>query len=164
MHRLVATRRPASALLQAQRVVRSANEQLAAADLLKVASQAEVRIANLEHLGIDRAVRRVAGRAALAQGLVLEHERSALGGMAAKAEFVLREQRGASARKMEPLCGEWQAVQLSRPSGTGWWEGRSNCPRTLGWHWKQTVSVERAGWSAGCAPKLLACGRPAVKL
>jgi hypothetical protein len=85
MYRLVATGSPASALLQTQRMVRSTNQQLAAADLLKVASQAKVRIANLKHLGIDRAVSGVASRAPFAQGLVLEHERSALGGMAAEA-------------------------------------------------------------------------------
>src|SRR5208282_5478109 len=95
MHRLVATGSPASALLQTQRVVRSANQELAAANLLKVASQAKVRIPNLEHLGIDRTVRGVTGCAPFAQRFVLEYERSALCGMAAEAKLVLREQRGA---------------------------------------------------------------------
>jgi hypothetical protein len=89
MHRLVATRRPASALRQAQRVVRSTDENRATANLLEVASQAKVRIANLEHFGVDRAVRGVTGRAAFAQGFVLENVRSALRGMAAEAEVSL---------------------------------------------------------------------------
>ncbi len=65
---------------------------------------------------------------------------------------------------MEPLCGEWQSVQPSLSSVTGWWLGRLNWPRTSAWHWKQTVSVARAGETATRAPKLSDLGRPAVKL
>ena len=92
MHRLVATRRPASALLQAQRVVRSANENRTTANLLKMATQAEVRIPHLEHLGIDRAVRGVTSRATFAQSLVLKNVRSALRRMTAEAGTVFGKQ------------------------------------------------------------------------
>ena len=82
MDRFVAARGPAGALLQAQGVVRSANENLAAADLLEVAPQAQVGVAHLQHLGVDRAMRGMTDGAALTQRLVLEHERTALRGMA----------------------------------------------------------------------------------
>ena len=45
---------------------------------LGVTTQAEVRIAFSEHFPVDRAVRTVADRAALAQGFVLEHKRARL--------------------------------------------------------------------------------------
>jgi len=53
MDRRVATRRPAGAFLQLGCVVDAADEKLAVADLLKMAFQTEVCIANGEELGID---------------------------------------------------------------------------------------------------------------
>lgn len=80
---------PASALLDAQRVVRTADEKRAAADLLEMAFQTQVGVAFGEQFGVDRAMRGMTGRAAFMHGLVLEYERPALGGMAAKATFIL---------------------------------------------------------------------------
>jgi len=54
-----------------------------------VTTQAEVRVALGEHLLIDRAVWVMASRAALAQGLVLEHKRARLLAMTWRATFVL---------------------------------------------------------------------------
>ena len=63
MNGFVATSRPAGALLDAQGMVRTPNENLTAADLLEVAFQAEIRIAHREHLGVHRAMGRVTNRA-----------------------------------------------------------------------------------------------------
>jgi hypothetical protein len=53
MDRRVAARGPAGALLHAYRVIGTPDDQLAIADLLEMAFQTEVRIANGEELGID---------------------------------------------------------------------------------------------------------------
>ena len=53
MDRRVAARGPAGALLQLDCVVDAADEKLAVADLLEMAFQTEVGIANGEELGID---------------------------------------------------------------------------------------------------------------
>jgi hypothetical protein len=96
MDRFVATPGPAGALLEAQGVVRSANEKLAAANLLEVAFQAEVRVANRQQLGVYRTVRRVTDGASFAEGFVFEDIRTALCGMTAKAALVCGSQRGAA--------------------------------------------------------------------
>lgn len=56
--------------------------------LLEVTLQAEVRVPRLEHLVVHRTVRAVARDAALAGGLVFEHIRAGLGGMALDATGV----------------------------------------------------------------------------
>ena len=53
MHRFVATGGPACALLETQGVIRAANENPASVDLLEVAFQAEVRVANRQQLGVN---------------------------------------------------------------------------------------------------------------
>ena len=92
MNRLVATGRPASALLKAHSVIGPSDEQSPATDLLEVAFQAEVRVTNGQHLGVHRAVRIVTHDAAFAHGFMLENKRPALGGMTANAGFVCRHQ------------------------------------------------------------------------
>ena len=89
MNGFVTARRPTSALLQAQRMVRPTNPDGPALDLLEVAFEAQVRVAHSEHLGVDRAVGTVARRAAGVQRFMFEDKRSALGGMTLQATGVL---------------------------------------------------------------------------
>jgi hypothetical protein len=90
--------RPASALLQPGRVIAVADEDAAVAGLLlEVALEAEIRVALREHPLVHRAVRRMATDAAFADCFVFEHERTALGGVALEAGFVVAEQRRAAA-------------------------------------------------------------------
>ena len=153
MHRLVATASPASALLQTQRMVRSADEQLAALNLLEVASQAEVRIADLEHFGVDRAVRGVTGRAPFAQGFVLEDVRSALFGMAAEAEFVLGQQRGAPGPENGTLMRRMAGGTAQPPLGHWVMGGQTELPAHIG----MALEADRLAWSGrageGAAPR-----------
>src|ERR1035438_7145715 len=97
MDRRVTARRPTGALLQSHRVVGTPDKQLAATDLLEVALQTEVRIANTEQLGVDRPMDVVTGGASFTQGVVFEGVGTTLVGMAAKTVVILREQRGAAA-------------------------------------------------------------------
>ena len=73
------------------------NINLSTFNLLEVAFQTQVRVAFSEHLGVDAAVRGMAGGAAFAQGLVLKNKRALLGRMALEAVFLLRKQLGAAA-------------------------------------------------------------------
>src|SRR6266568_246099 len=61
-----------------------------------MAFHTEIRVTNGQHLGIDRSMSGVTDGASLAQGLVFEHVKSALGGMAAEAAFVFGKLRGAA--------------------------------------------------------------------
>jgi hypothetical protein len=62
------------------RVVHPANQELTQpALLLEVAPQAEIGVPLGQQTGVDGPMRAVAGRAAFAQGLVLEHVRASLG-------------------------------------------------------------------------------------
>jgi hypothetical protein len=88
---------PASALLKAERVVRTANEEPCATDLLHVAFQTEVCIAFGQQFGIHRAVDFVAGRAAFPDRFVFENLGTALRGVAAKTHIIQREQGSAAA-------------------------------------------------------------------
>ena len=91
MYGLVAAGGPAGALRQALRVVGTADEKLPGTGLLdEVTFQTQIRVPLGQQLGIDRAVRVVAGGAAFAQGFVFEHERTLLGRMAAQAHFIFR--------------------------------------------------------------------------
>ena len=84
-------------MLHAYRVIGSPDEKLAVADLLEMAFQTEVGIANGEELGIDRPVDIVTGDASFAQGVVLKGVRPTFVGVAAEAAFILGHQRGAAA-------------------------------------------------------------------
>jgi len=64
---------------------------------LEMALQAQRLVALRKHPLIDGTVRRMAGHAAFAQGLVLENERSTLRGMTLETGFVLTEQRDPAA-------------------------------------------------------------------
>ena len=95
---LVAAGGPAGAALDEGRVVPSADEQLAGAGLLlEVALKAERLVAGLEHFRVHRAMRIVTGGAVVAQRLVLEDERPALGLVAFEAGLVRGGQLGAAA-------------------------------------------------------------------
>ena len=74
----------------------AADINLSVPDLLEVAFQAEVRVANRQQFGVYRTVRGMADSASFAQGFVFKHIRTALCGMAAKAALVCGSQRGAA--------------------------------------------------------------------
>lgn len=73
--------------------------------LLKVALQAQRRIALRQHLAVNRAMRLVAGGAALPHGLVLKYKRPALRGVAFRAGFVLGGEVVPPPAMADPLCG-----------------------------------------------------------
>ena len=83
--------RPAGALRQSVRVIAIADENSTGLRLLlEMAFEAQRRVARDQHALIDRAVRRVAGNAALANGVVFEDERSSLRGVTLQASLVSR--------------------------------------------------------------------------
>ena len=97
----MAARRPAGALLDALNeagMVGTTNHDRAPADLLEVTFETKVGIAGGEELGVDRTVRGVTDRASFAHGLVFEHVRATLRGVAPEATFVgIQQRRAASA-------------------------------------------------------------------
>lgn len=100
MNRFVASSGPAGALLHADGVVRTADEEPAATDLLHVAFQAEIRIALGQQLGINGAVDLVTGRAAFAQGFMLEDRGATLSRVTAETHVVLG-QEGSTAPSVD---------------------------------------------------------------
>ena len=89
MHRRVAARRPAGAAADIVRVPFIPEINFSRRGLhLRVAFDAEVRVALVEQLSREGAVRRVAGHAAFAQGFVTENVRLALLAMAVGARLV----------------------------------------------------------------------------
>lgn len=88
MHGFVTARIPACALLDARCMIRTANQDGAASDLLEMAFETEVCVSRDEHLGIDAAMRVVTCRTTFFHRLVLENVRTALGGMALKASVL----------------------------------------------------------------------------
>ena len=89
MHCGMATRRPAGAITDEIGMVLVADADDSGRRLnLGVASQAEIGIGLGEHFGVDRAVRIVAGRAALAHRGVLIHHRFGLLPVALGARFI----------------------------------------------------------------------------
>ncbi len=96
MNRFVTAGGPTGTYLDAGRVVGTANEDSAVIDLLEMTLQTEIGIALGQQLGIDRAMGLVTGRAAFANGFVLENVRAALRGVTSDTEIVLCEQRGAA--------------------------------------------------------------------
>ena len=115
MDGLVTTRAPARALAQARSVVHSADQNCARLDLLEMAFKTQVRVAFGEQFGVEAAVRGMAGRAAFAQGLVLENKRPLLGRMALDTVFVLRKQLGAAGDKSDTLM-RWMTNGTTHPS------------------------------------------------
>ena len=89
-------RRPAGALLQALIVALATDQDDAALHLLEMAFQAQVRVAHVQHPGVDGAMRAVASGAAFAHGLVFKHMRTALRGMTLQTRFVLGAKRRAA--------------------------------------------------------------------
>ena len=73
MHRLVTAGRPAGALLQPQRVIGTADQNLGPVYCSKWHLQAKIGVPLHQQFGIDRAVRVVAGRAAFAQRLMFKN-------------------------------------------------------------------------------------------
>ena len=88
----MATGGPTSALLNAQRMIRAANQQASRIDLLEMAFQTKVRVAHREEFCVYRAVRGVTNGAAFARGFVLENVRATLRLVTSEAALVLREQ------------------------------------------------------------------------
>src|SRR6185369_11052298 len=78
-------------------MVRTTDKNLPTVDLLEVAFQAQVGVADRQHFGVHRAVRSMTNGAPLSGGLVLEHVWPALFGMTLDAAFVLRNQSGTPA-------------------------------------------------------------------
>ena len=94
MHGFMAARVPTRALLQSHRMIRAADQNPAAADLLEMAFHAQVRVPRREHLRVHRTVRRVTNRATLAQRLMFKSLRTPLRRMAAQAALVFRQHGG----------------------------------------------------------------------
>ena len=106
VHRFVATGGPAGALGEEGGVELPADVNLSGGRLfLEVALQAEVGIAALEQLRIDRAVGVVAGRAPFPHRLVLKHVRPPLFRVALGAGVVLRQERATPAPQGRTLVG-----------------------------------------------------------
>jgi hypothetical protein len=99
MDGLMAARRPAGALLDAlheEGMVGATNRNRAPADLLEVTFETKVGVACGEEFGVNGTVRGVTDRASFADGLVFEHVRATLRGVAPKAAFVGVQQRSAA--------------------------------------------------------------------
>src|SRR5690349_7086666 len=105
MNRFMAARSPTSALLNAQGVIRAANEQATGVDLLEMAFQTEIGVPHGKQLCIHRTVRRVTNRAALTDCFVLENVRPALRFVTTKTTLVLRKHRGTAADMRRPFVG-----------------------------------------------------------
>jgi len=88
MHGFMAACGPTSALAQSRGVIRAADPDSPATHLLEVTFQTQIRVAHGQHLRLDGPVRLMAGGATFAHRLVLEHKRTALGGMALQTGFV----------------------------------------------------------------------------
>ena len=121
-------RRPAGAYLHAERVVGTPDEKLAIGDLLEMALQAQVRIANTEQLRIDGPVDIVASRAAFAQGIVFEGVGTTLGRMATEAAFIRGEQRGATADDNGAFVGRMAGGARKPPLRNGMMAGQVELP------------------------------------
>ena len=104
VHGFVAACRPARAPGQRTAVVTSANKDNSGCGLLlEVAFEAEGGVALHQHFAVDRAVNRVARRAAFTHRLMLENERPALRGMTLAAGLALHRRRKRSAESRVPL-------------------------------------------------------------
>ena len=104
MHRFVTTRRPTGAPRQKRRVVLATDINSPVNFLLlKVTLQTKIGIALLEHLGVDRAMHGVAGRAAFAHRFMLKHERPAMRRVTLSARVVFAQQRRAASFDRWPV-------------------------------------------------------------
>jgi len=97
MDGLMTTRRPARALLDTQRVIRSSDADDSTLHLLEMTFQTEIRVTDRQHLGVHTAMRGVTNSAALVHRFVFKHVRSLLRCVTLQTRFVLRMQRGAAA-------------------------------------------------------------------
>jgi hypothetical protein len=77
-------------------VIRPADQDSTARDLLEVTFQAKSGVAHGEHPGVDGAVGVVAGGASFAQSFMLEDEGTTLSSVATEARVALRQQRCAT--------------------------------------------------------------------
>ena len=99
---------PTSALRQAIHtplVDHSTDQDVTPLELLEMAFQAEVGVADTEHLGVDAAMRAMAGGAAFAQRLVFEHERAPHSRMAFQTVLLARQQEGTASYVGDTLVG-----------------------------------------------------------
>ena len=110
---------PAGALLQTDGMVRAANQNPAAADLLEMALHAEVGIPRREQFGIYGTVRSVAHGAAFVHGFVFENFRAALRRMARETTFILRQHRSSAAFVDRTLV--WRVAIRAGHSAFGNW-------------------------------------------
>lgn len=97
---------PASPLVQVRRMLDLTDKDMAGLTgrlVLGMAAQAEVGVGRHEHLPVYRAVRVVAGGAALAHGFMLENERLGLFAMALRAIFV-EARHGQPTRRLEDIA------------------------------------------------------------
>ena len=94
--------------------------ELAVGLILEVALQAQGRIALGEHFLVHGTVRVVAGGAAFADGVMGEHERTALLGVALEQVSFLPVSWVPPPLMAQPLCGSWQSPQVILPDSTGW--------------------------------------------
>jgi len=102
VHRCVAARAPASALLQQHRVRNVADKNLAARLVLnlRVAFKAKIRVALQEQLAVNRTMRIMADGATLPQRFVFEYKRPRLLAMALGTRFI-EPRHGEAARRLE---------------------------------------------------------------
>ena len=84
-------------------MVHPTNQNRPALNLLEMAFQTQVCIAFGEHLGVDAAMRGMAGGAAFTQGFVFKNKGALLRRMALDTVFLLRKQPGAAAGKGDAL-------------------------------------------------------------
>jgi len=149
--RLVASRRPAGALLDAGGVIGAADQEHAPGLLLKWHFKQGWRRRTVNNFALTEPWG--CGRSCNLRGRprARRHKaRAAPHGTAGS--FIFGQDRGSPPRWMEPLWGEWQSVQASFPSGTGWWlAGRTGRARRRGIG-SRGVSVARAGATARRAP------------
>ena len=102
----MATRGPTGAPGQPARVLLAADEDPSADGLLlKVTLETEGGIALDQHAGIDRTVNRVAGGAALANGLMLENKRPALRSMTTATSVLFRGELGPTSHDRPSFMG-----------------------------------------------------------
>ena len=110
---------PAGALLHAQGVVGTSDQNSGAAHLLEVAFHTEIRVAHRQHLGVHRTMSRVADGATLARGLVLENVRATLRAVATEAALVFRKQGGPTTSVSGPLV-RWMTISTGHFAFRHW--------------------------------------------
>lgn len=115
MNGLVTTGSPAGALAHTRCMVRAADQQPPALDLLEVAFQAEVGVTHRQQLVVNRPVRIMAGEASFPHCLVLENERPPLGFVTPDARIILGKDRRAAAHVRAAFVGR-MAFRAAHPA------------------------------------------------